>query len=488
MRTPRSSGSLGGTPRSGNTPQWEHPAVGTPRSGNTPQWEHNADRDKMALFIRIHYQVKQLNSRHRARSYIVRPQTSILLHSHPQASTILNMVSWTDLLGNAVEISSEVVVADGLSFGESPRYSQTEGIFYMSDMMGKKICSIDDSTNEMKIELEVPNQPNGMAFHPDGSLIFGSMFDNKLFRYDLGTRKSTEFSDLSHLMTGYIGDMVIDKHGRVYVDDVGAKILHGEPPAPGRLIVVRPDGTAKVVAENLQFANGLSIDTTGEKLYLAESWKKSLSEYIVSESGELSDPKVVLDLTDVSPKTEIGTIDGICMDGEDGVWCSMLDRYAFVRRSKTGQITHYVRVDGDATACTLGGKDGKTLIMLTNKSEGGPIFEAMASNRTKCIVSKARVPIGRVRPARKACAPPHFVTTAVEVDGVAWFISYEYEYILYFIDFIQPKTPLLYRRHRTFVNLVMILSIVTYPRTWPCAISKRLNALISAIISLEDMR
>jgi sugar lactone lactonase YvrE len=306
------------------------------------------------------------------------------------------MVAWADLIVDAKEIPHEFL-SDGLTFGEGPRWSTSDESLYVSDMVGAKIYRVDVSNGNAEVAIDVPAQPNGIAFHPDGSLIYSSMFDKQLLRYDLATRKSTHFADLSPLMKGYHGDMVIDDQGRVYVDDVGARVLHGEPPAPGRLLIVDPDGKLKCGPENLQFPNGLAIDSTRKKFILAETWGHRLSRYDISEDGQLTNPQLIVDMAEVTPAVALNGFDGICMDAEDGVWCSMLDRHAFVRWSKDGKVTHYVKVDGHATACALGGKDGNTLFLIINHFDGGSIFEAMMEKRTKCTISKAKVEIGKGR-------------------------------------------------------------------------------------------
>lgn len=130
----------------------------------------------------------------------------------------------------------QTLVAEGMYFGESPRWR--DGTLYVSDMTGCRVYAIDmrATPTTKSVLLEVEKQPNGMAFAPDGSLIYSSMFDAKLYR--LADGKSELYADLSSVMTGYCGDMVIDKKGRVYMDDTGARVLHGETPRAGRLLMV----------------------------------------------------------------------------------------------------------------------------------------------------------------------------------------------------------------------------------------------------------
>ena len=285
-------------------------------------------------------------------------------------------------------------LADGLIFGESPRFHN--GKLYLSDMLGKKIYTIDELSKK-EILTEVEQQPNGLGFMKDGSLVYTSMINTRVYRYNNG--KSELFADLAPVMTGLCGDMVIDSQDRVYVDDTGRRL--NNPPGIGHIVMIDTDGTIKIVADDLHFPNGLVIDSTGKTLYAVSSRSKCLNAFEISCSGELINRREVWNLSSFSDSTGMNTIDGICIDGEDGIWLSLLDHEMFARRDTKGNITDIVKVDGHATACALGGKDGRTLYLVTNKlpepNEGGDmaLAHAMLSRSTKCTISMARVNIAR---------------------------------------------------------------------------------------------
>ncbi|KAJ5097482.1 hypothetical protein N7456_008203 [Penicillium angulare] len=250
-------------------------------------------------------------------------------------------------------------LADGMLFGEAPRYR--DGILYVSDMTGRTIYTIDESGTK-KVLKEVPNQPNGMCFAADGSLIYSSMFDAKVYRRD-PTGKESLYADLSNVMTGYCGDMVIDTAGRVYLDDVGARVLHGEKPRPGRLLMIETDGSVSVAEEQLMFPNALCITPDGRTLFCAETYGQGLLKWDIGPNGELSNRQLHWAPATISPTGEVGStphgligIDGGCMDGEGGMWLSMLGLEKFVRVDQKGNVTHEIHVKGHATACTLGEK------------------------------------------------------------------------------------------------------------------------------------
>ncbi|KAE8364602.1 hypothetical protein BDV27DRAFT_157651 [Aspergillus caelatus] len=298
---------------------------------------------------------------------------------------------------------SHTTLTGGLLFGEAPRYK--DGLLYLSDMTGRTIYTIDTQSGEKKTLCEVENQPNGMCFVPDGSLIWSSMFDAKLYRRDFTTGKDTLYADLSPIMTGYCGDMTVDSTGRVYVGDTGARVLHGEQPRAGRLLVVEPEGkSVQVAAENIMFPNALFISNDGETIYCAETFGYGLLRWDIGASGRLCNRQEVWSPVVVSPSGKVGNteehglvgIDGGCMDAEGGMWLSLLGLDKFVRVDQNGFVTHEIKAGGHATACTLGGQDGKSLYLVTNwVPEGESLFSAMVGKRTKCTISYVRVDVGK---------------------------------------------------------------------------------------------
>ncbi|KAF4120937.1 SMP-30/Gluconolaconase/LRE-like region [Geosmithia morbida] len=156
------------------------------------------------------------------------------------------------------------VLTDGLYFGESPRYR--DGKLVVSDMIGRKIYSIDPDSGNKEVLLE-------------------------LYEYKDG--KSELYADMSGTMTGYCGDMAIDKSGRVFLDDTGARVLHGETPRVGRLLRIDPDHSVHKVEDKIVFPNALCISADGKTLYNAETFGYGLLKFDLAEDGSLSNRQKV---------------------------------------------------------------------------------------------------------------------------------------------------------------------------------------------------
>ena len=110
--------------------------------------------------------------------------------------------------------------------------------------------------------------------------------------------------------------MVVDDRGRAYV---GSQAREG-----GVIVRVDPDDTVTVVAEDLDFPNGMVITPDGATLIVAESVGRRLTAFTIGADGALSDRRVFADGLDGPP-------DGITLDAEGGVWAAMTLAHQFER-------------------------------------------------------------------------------------------------------------------------------------------------------------
>ena len=158
---------------------------------------------------------------------------------------------------------------DGLAFGEGPRWHEDRLWFF--DMHKRQVMNVDMAGNAA-IVCEVPNQPSGLGWTPEGRLLVVSMADRKLLRMD--PLRLTEVADLSNLATFHCNDMVVDSEGRAYVGHFGFDIFSGQERTAASLILVDPDGSVREVADELLFPNGTVITPDGGTLIVGETWER----------------------------------------------------------------------------------------------------------------------------------------------------------------------------------------------------------------------
>jgi sugar lactone lactonase YvrE len=120
----------------------------------------------------------------------------------------------------------------GLSFTECPRWH--DGRLYFSDFYTHRVLAVARN-GTMETIAEVPGQPSGLGFLPDGRMLIVSMRDRKIMRRELDG-SLVEHADLSGLAPWYLNDMLVDYHGRAWV---GNFLSRGSRPLRSRSIGLR---------------------------------------------------------------------------------------------------------------------------------------------------------------------------------------------------------------------------------------------------------
>ena len=252
-------------------------------------------------------------------------------------------------------------VLDGLAFGEGPRWRDDR--LWFSDFYRHQVMTVTaDGTSEVMVE--VPQQPSGLGWLPNGDLLIVSMLDRRLLRWDGNT--TSVHADLSAQVSSPCNDMVVDDVGRSYVGNFGFNFELGEKATDTTVMVVEPNGDVSVGATDMAFPNGTIITPDGATLIIGESMGNRLTAFDRNiETGTLSNRRVWADLESNIP-------DGICLDAEGAVWVADPRNGQVLRVLEGGEITDRISCgEGrNAFACMLGGQDRRTLFVITNIGSG----------------------------------------------------------------------------------------------------------------------
>jgi sugar lactone lactonase YvrE len=256
------------------------------------------------------------------------------------------------------------ILLDGLGFPEGPRWH--DGKLWFSDMGTCQVMTVDLRGTAQTV-VEVPEQPSGLGWLPDDRLLVVSMKDRRLLRLD--PDGLVEIADLRELASFHCNDMVVDQQGRAYVgnfgfdvDDPAAVLKHAA------IMLVMPDGAARIVADEMVFPNGSVITPDKGTLIVAESFASRLTAFSIERDGFLTGRRVWAQFDDLGFDMSEGRItpDGICLDAEGAIWiASPSGRGEVLRVKEGGKVTHRFQVETQPFAVMLGGPDGRTLFVCT---------------------------------------------------------------------------------------------------------------------------
>ncbi|WP_143544552.1 MULTISPECIES: SMP-30/gluconolactonase/LRE family protein [unclassified Rhodococcus (in: high G+C Gram-positive bacteria)] len=275
--------------------------------------------------------------------------------------------------------SSTTTVLTGLHFAESPSIGP-DGHLYISDFYAHQLLRVDASTWTSTVAADVPGQPSGMGWLPDGTMLVVSMRDTLLLAVEPDGRTRV-YADLSSIARGAANDMLVDSDGRAWVGSFGFDFyseLAADPdadplfgpnadPPTADLARVDPDGSVHLAATGLRFPNG-TVQLSDGTLVIAETVGACLTAFTITADGILANQRTLVDMSTLGVDGPI-LPDGICIDTSDGIWVSDPVNSRVVRIDvSTETVTDIVTTAQPCFAVGLIGEERRTLLCCTAAS------------------------------------------------------------------------------------------------------------------------
>ncbi len=252
------------------------------------------------------------------------------------------------------------LLVDGLDFGEGPRWH--DGRLWYSDFYQHRVYAVSPGGARETILDLGSEQPSGLGWMPDGSLLVVAMTARRVLRMAHG--EVTIHADLSEIATWHCNDMVVAADGTAYVGNFGWDIEHDRGhPLAATLAVVRPDGSVQSGPGDLLFPNGSVITPDGSTLVIAETFGGRFSAFPLDADGCPGEGREWAPVPGAAP-------DGCTLDSDGGIWFADAAGSGVVRVLEGGTITDRLPTPQPAYACMLGGDDGRTLFILTAPGAG----------------------------------------------------------------------------------------------------------------------
>ncbi|MDV6270913.1 SMP-30/gluconolactonase/LRE family protein [Rhodococcus globerulus] len=259
------------------------------------------------------------------------------------------------------------VVLDGYTYFECPRWHDDR--IWVSDFYSHQVVSAREDGTDVRVEAEVPGQPSGLGWLPDGRLLVVSMRDQKVLRREPDGQLVVH-ADLSKYVSGNVNDMLVDAHGRAYVGNFGFDLMNLAAVETADLLRVDPDGSVHVVARDLHFPNGMALTSSGE-LLVDETLGNRISVFSVADDGSLGERRDWATFGGVPDgSTMESTIsqmviapDGCCIDADDSMWVADAIGSRILHVAAGSGVIGEIPFETGVFACGLGGADGRTLFV-----------------------------------------------------------------------------------------------------------------------------
>ena len=158
----------------------------------------------------------------------------------------------------------------------------------------------------------------------------------------------------------------------------------------GFLFVLRPDGSAEIVAEGLKFPNGLALSADERFLYCAQTSAADVLRFPIENGrlgqGERYGPQLGKLVTPGEPQpdyNDLGYTDGVGMDADGNLWVCLPAANKVVAITPSGQVETVIH-----------DPSGETVNHPTNITWGGPDLRDLYIGSIRAgYVLKAKSPV-----------------------------------------------------------------------------------------------
>jgi D-xylonolactonase len=266
------------------------------------------------------------------------------------------------------------LLCDGYGLVEGPVWVPDRGLLFSDVLHGGVFCL--NTAGDVSTVFEHRRGIGGMALHERGGLVVSGR--NLAYKAFAGGDTVTLFDrDADNGRVGF-NDITTDRVGRIYAGSLGSSPVFddGLEPRAGDLYLIDLDGSARIVAAEVQLTNGLGFSPDGKTLYHSDSHRHTVFCYTVSADGSLG-PKTPF----VKPAR--GIPDGLVVSVDGAVWVALADGgHGVAVYTADGREQGFIEIATPmCTSVCFGGADLQDLYIVsgsqgTNSERAGGVYRA----------------------------------------------------------------------------------------------------------------
>lgn len=198
------------------------------------------------------------------------------------------------------------------------------------------------------VELSDGSIANGIRFNSKGEMFLADYVNHNVLKVDMESKEVSVFAHEPRM--NQPNDLAIGANDILYASDPN----WGE--STGQLWRINTDGTTTLLEENMGTTNGVEVSTDEKKLYVNESVQRKVWQYDLSENGEISNKRLLIEFPNFG-------MDGMRCDQNGNLYITRHGKGTIVIVSPEGEIIREIKLkDGkNVTNLAFGGGDGKTV-------------------------------------------------------------------------------------------------------------------------------
>ena len=203
-----------------------------------------------------------------------------------------------------------------------------------------------DGKSSVFIELPNGSIGNGIRFNSEGYMFIADYTNHNVLKVDMATMEISVHGHEPRM--NQPNDIAIGKNGIIYASDPNWE------ESTGQIWRVDTNGAVTLLETNMGTTNGIEVSSDERRLYVNESVQRNIWVYDLSNSGSVSNKRLLIQFPDFG-------MDGMRCDIEGNILVTRHGKGTIAKVSPGGDVNLEVELEGEhCTNIAFGGSDGRT--------------------------------------------------------------------------------------------------------------------------------
>ena len=208
---------------------------------------------------------------------------------------------------------------------------------------------------------------NGIRFNSKGEMLVADYTNHNILKVAIATKQVSIYAHDSTMSQP--NDIAIDNKDRLYASDPDWKT------GTGRIWRVDTDGSITLLADSMGTTNGIEVSPDNQKLYVNESVQRNVWVYDLSDSGTISNKKLLISFPDFG-------MDGMRCDADGNLYITRYGKGVVAKVSPGGALLKEIPLLGkNSSNIAFGGPDGKTAYVTLQDKGNMETFRVEVAGR-----------------------------------------------------------------------------------------------------------
>jgi gluconolactonase len=219
------------------------------------------------------------------------------------------------------------------------------------------------------IFIELPNGSigNGIRFNSKGDMFIADYKNHNILKVTMADK---QLSVYAHEPTmNQPNDIAIDSKDRLYASDPNWK------DSTGNIWRIDTNGKITLLEKDMGTTNGIEVSPDEKMLYVNESIQRKVWAYDLSDSGTISNKRLLIEFPDFG-------MDGMRCDSKGDLYITRHGKGTVVKVSPTGKIVREITLSGtNPSNIAFGGEDGRRAYITLQDTKNIETFLVDISGR-----------------------------------------------------------------------------------------------------------